>query len=290
MKARLYRIMFLQPIMTREIKIIRPARALARSITWKASKLTYIIGCLFVDRDLKEDFFCAYAYFRWIDDIVDELNITNPQRTQFIMRQDALIRSLFHGDVPFPMGDLCPEEQLLAKLTQARHHHPENLQSFVENMFAIIKFDAHRKDCTITNEELEWYSQRLGRSVVDGLQYFIGNDHDYPKTQNQYSAAIAAHITHLLRDTIPDIANGFINIPSDVLPEQDAETLDHPSVRSWVQARVILARKHFQEGRDYIRGLKVKRCQLASLLYCRQFERILDAIERDGYVLRRAYE
>jgi len=125
--------------------------------------------------------------------------------------------------------------------------------------------------------------------VVDGLQYFIGNDHDYPRSEHQYSAAIAAHITHMLRDTIPDIANGFINIPHDVVPEQDIKTPGHPSVRSWVKGRVMLARGHFQNGREYIRSLQVKRCQLASSLYCTQFERILDVIERDGYVLRHAY-
>lgn len=263
-------------------------RKLARSITWNASKLTYFIGRLFVDHDLKEDFFRAYAYFRWIDDIVDEANTTREKRMLFIGRQDALIQSLFSGDTL--VDDLHPEEELLVQLMQARHHHRDNLRSFVENMFAIIKFDSHRKDCYITTAQLDWYSQSLSRSVVDGLQYFIGNDHDYPRSENQYSAAIAAHITHLLRDTIPDIANGFINIPHDVIPEQDIQSADHPSVRNWVRARVLLARKHFRDGREYIRSLKVKRCQLASYLYCRQFERILDTIERDGYVVRHAYE
>jgi len=287
MVARLYRIIFHTPNMTRAIKRKYPLHSLAKSITWKGSKLTYIVGRLFVDRDLKEDFFRAYAYFRWIDDIVDELNSTREDRILFITRQDTLIRSLFSGDSA--VDDLRPEEELLVQLTQAPHKHSDNLRSFVENMFAIIKFDSYRKDRTISSAELDWYSQCLGRSVVDGLQYFIGNDHDYPKTENQYSAAIAAHITHMLRDTIPDIANGFINIPRDVLPEQDIHTTDHPSVRSWVKGRVMLARKHFQDGRKYIRSLQVKRCQLASYLYCNQFERILDIIERDDYVVRHVY-
>ncbi len=285
--AGLYRIIFHIPNMTRVIERTNPPRSLAGSITWKASKLTYFIGRVFVDRDLKEDFFRAYAYFRWIDDIVDESSATNEDRIRFVTRQDTLIKRLFSGDGL--MDDLRPEEELLLRLTESRHNHSDNLRSFVENMFAIIQFDAHRKDSTINSAELNWYSGCLGRSVVDGLQYFIGNDHDYPRSENQYSAAIAAHITHLLRDTIPDMANGFINIPSDVLPEQDIQTPDHPAVRSWVKDRVMLARRLFREGREYIRSLRVKRCQLASYLYCRQFERILDTIERDDYVVRRAY-
>jgi phytoene/squalene synthetase len=273
--------------MTREPEHNHPLRGLAKSITWKGSKLTYLIGRLFVDRDLKEDFFRAYAYFRWIDDIVDELNSTREDRILFITRQDTLIRSLFSGKTL--LNNLRPEEELLVQLTQASHNHSDNLRSFVENMFAIIKFDSYRKDRYISSAELDWYSQCLSRSVVDGLQYFIGNDHDYPRSENQYSAAIAAHITHMLRDTIPDIANGFINIPHDVVPEQSIKTTDHPSVRTWVKGRVMLARKHFQDGREYIRSLQVKRCQLASYLYCTQFEQILDAIERDDYVVRHAY-
>jgi phytoene/squalene synthetase len=273
--------------MTRDTERNHPLRSLAKSITWKGSKLTYIIGSLFVDRDLREDFFHAYAYFRWIDDIVDELSSTREERILFITRQDTLIRSLFSGETL--LNNLRPEEELLVQFTRAPHHHGDKLRSFVENMFAIIKFDSHRKDRYISSAELDWYSQCLARSVVDGLQYFIGNDHDYPRSENQYSAAIAAHITHMLRDTIPDMANGFINIPQDVLPEQGIKTTDHPSVRSWVKGRVRLARKHFQDGREYIRSLRVKRCQLASYLYCTQFERILDTIERDDYVVRHAY-
>ena len=287
MVARLYRIIFHNPNMTRETDSKNPRQSLARSITWKGSKLTYMVGRLLVDQDLKEDFFRAYAYFRWIDDFVDELSSTREGRIHFITRQDKLIRSSFSGNTL--MEGLRPEEELLLQLTQNLHNHTDNLRSFVENMFAIIKFDSYRKDCYISSAELDWYSQCLGRSVVDGLQYFIGNNHDYPRSENQYSAAIAAHITHLLRDTLPDMANGFINIPHDVIPKQDIQTIDHPSVRSWVRDRVMLARRHFQDGREYIRSMPVKRCQLASYLYCTQFERILDTIERDGYVLRHAY-
>jgi phytoene/squalene synthetase len=282
--------MFHTPNMMRDLQRTTPHALLAKSITWKGSKLTYLIGCIFVDRDLREDFFRAYAYFRWLDDIVDDSNTTRQDRLQFVMRQDSLIRCLFSGETWPSVDDLCPQEELLVQLTQARHHHSENLRSFVENMFAIIKFDAHRKDHTISSAELDWYSQRLARSVVDGLQYFIGNNHDYPRTENQYSAAMAAHITHLLRDTIPDIANGFINIPHDVVLEGHIQTTDHPAVRNWVKDRVILARRHFQDGREYIRSLPVKRCQLASYLYCNQFERILNVIEHDGYIVRHSYE
>ena len=45
--------------------------ALAESITRTGSKQTYYTARLMVDKDLVSDFCRAYAYFRWIDDIID---------------------------------------------------------------------------------------------------------------------------------------------------------------------------------------------------------------------------
>lgn len=264
-----------------------PTHSLATSLTWKGSKLTYLIGRLLVDRRLKGDFFRAYAYFRWLDDMIDETGIPQTRRMQIVARQSALIRSLFSDAAP--VSDLCPEEEMLVRLVGHPHNHGDRLRSFTENMFAIIEFDAHRKDRQITTPELDWYSERLSQSVVDGLQYFIGNDHDYPESEHKYSAAHAAHITHLLRDTVQDIANGFINIPQDVLIQPSLNALADDALRAWVKDRVGLARRLFQEGRSYIQTIQVRRCRLASHLYCTQFERILDTIERDRYVLRSAY-
>ena len=81
-------------------------------------------------------------------------------------------------------------------------------------MFAIIEFDAHRKGRLIRSEELDWYVNTLGRSVTDGLLYFIGNGSPYPEASNRYLAGTAAHISHLLRDTNQDNRDGFFNINS----------------------------------------------------------------------------
>jgi hypothetical protein len=36
---------------------------------------------------------------------------------------------------------------------------------------------------------------------MDGLQYFIGNEHPYPKTMDRNLAVVGAHLVHMLRDT-----------------------------------------------------------------------------------------
>ena len=45
---------------------------LAAGITKSASKQTYYTIRFFVDRDLVNDAYRAYAYFRWVDDVLDE--------------------------------------------------------------------------------------------------------------------------------------------------------------------------------------------------------------------------
>lgn len=262
---------------------------LARSITWKGSKQTYVIGRLMIDRDLADDFYRAYAYFRWIDDIIDISSQSDEERITFIRRQRDLIDRLYNGE---RTDDLTPEEEILADLISHDRGENSGLQSFIRNMFAIIEFDAYRKGWSIGREELVWYSSCLAKSVTDGIQYFIGNGHPYPDGDNRYSAAIGAHITHLLRDTVQDTADGFINIPAEYLEayEIGADDVLSSPYQAWVQERVEEARPCFREGKRYLDNLEVLRCKISGYWYCARFEAVLDTIERDGYRLRAEYE
>ena len=158
-------------------------------------------------------------------------------------------------------------------------------------MVAIIEFDACRRGRLISEDELTWYSNCLGKSATDGLQYFIGNGHPYPNTEDRYLASIAAHITHLLRDMLLDTAEGYINIPREYLEAHGIgpEDVESPPFRAWVRGRVELARQYFREGKRYLDNLDVLRCKIVGYWYCARFEGVLDAIEREGYILRAVY-
>ncbi len=262
---------------------------LARSITWEGSKQTYITGRLMIDRDLVDDFYRAYAYFRWVDDVIDISNQTGRERIDFIKRQRELIDGLYGNG---RSNDLTSEEEILADLI--RHDRGENsgLQSFIRHMFAIIEFDAYRKGWSIDHEELIWYAGTLSKSVTDGLQYFIGNGHPYPDGDNRLSAAIGAHITHLLRDTVQDTADGFINIPAEILEAHAIRPDDVESepYRNWVRDRVEEARQYLYEGKRYFDELDVLRCKITGHWYVARFEAVLDTIELDDYNLRADYK
>ena len=262
--------------------------ALARSITWAGSKQTYYVARLLVDKDLINDFFRAYAYFRWADDIIDVSSESDDERIAFISRQKVLINRLYSNE---RLDDLTPEEEILADLISHDREERSGLQSFIRNMFAVIDLDAHRKGRLISRQELTKYSNHLGKSVTDGLQYFIGHGHPYPTKDNRYLAAMGAHITHMLRDMVADTAEGFINIPREYLEAHgiSPEDVNSPAFRAWVRDRVALARQYFCEGKRYLDGLNVLRCKTAGHWYCARFEGVLDTIERDGYILRAEY-
>ena len=274
--------------------------ALARSITRASSKQSYMTARLLVDKDLVDDCCRAYGYFRWVDDVVDGATPVDAspagdgasqlkdERITFVRRQRELIDRLYRGERP---GDLAPEEAIIADLVGHDRGVDSGLQSFIRNFLAIIEFDAHRRGRLVSQAELVWYSNRLGKAVTDAIQYFIGNGHPYPTADNHYLAATAAHITHMLRDMVEDAAQGYINIPGEYLEAHSIgpEDVDSPPFRAWVRQRVLQARRLFRDGKQYIDGLDVLRCKIAAYWYCARFEGLLDTVERDGYVLRARY-
>jgi len=261
---------------------------LAHTITRSSSKQSYYIACLLVDRDLVDDCCRAYGYFRWADDVIDLNSLPKQERVSFIERQNDLIELLYRGEIP---TDLCPEEEIIADLIRHDRGKNSGLQSYIRNFMAILEFDAQRKGQPINQQELTWYSDCLGRAVTDAIQYFVGNGFPYPDDTNRYLAAKAAHITHMLRDLISDLDEGYINIPREYLEEHDLnpQDIESPLMRAWVKTQVQLARKYFREGKRYLDQLDVLRCKIAGYWYCVRFECVLDAIEKDGYILRTDY-
>ena len=261
---------------------------LARSITRASSKQSYLTAQLLADRPLADDCLRAYAYFRWADDMIDVSLSGCDERTVFIERQKGLIDNLYRGLRP---ADLLPEEAMLADLIAHDLTPDSGLRSFIHNFMSVIAFDACRKGRIVSQPELAAYTSCLAMAVMDGIQYFIGNEHAYPKTHDRALAVTGAHITHMLRDTLEDLSAGLVNIPAEYLEAHGIDIADVNSeqFRQWVREQVALARYCFQAGKNYIDSLEVLRCKLAGVWYCARFECVLDAIERDGYHLRAEY-
>lgn len=254
--------------------------ALARAITRRASRQTYHIIRWLVDRGRTDDAFRAYAYFRWVDDVLDAPGDDHAARLEFLRRQQQLLRGLTARTSP---GSLLPEERMLADLVDGIGDRHPGLRSYLEGMMAVMEFDARRRGRTIGDVELEQYSRLLAAAVMDAIAYFIGHDHTYPEGDGRIQAVVGAHIVHMLRDARDDVEHGYYNIPRPVLEAERIQPsdLDHPAYHRWVRRRLAQARRLLAEGKAYIRRMGCLRAQLAGYLYCGRFELVLRRIEID---------
>jgi phytoene/squalene synthetase len=241
-----------------------------------------------VDRDRTADAYHAYAYFRWLDDMLDEGKLGIAERMALIERQHALVEGAYRGEWP---PALTLEEHLLLDLIRSDQESDSGLQAYIRNMMAVIAFDAHRRGQLISQQELDDYTRHLAIAVTEVLHYYIGHDQFAQRDEAHYHAVIAAHITHLLRDTYEDIAAGYYNIPHEYLDAHRIAPWDVKGLayRDWVKSRVQLARDYFRTGKAYLAQDENHRRRLAGYAYVARFEGVLDAIERDGYRLRPEY-
>lgn len=269
--------------------MIEATVALAHSITKDGSKQSYYSLKYLADKQLADDALGAYAYFRWVDDFVDDLCPTKSERLAFIQRQKELIDQLYERACP---SGLSPEEEILAQIIGHDQATNSKLQSYIRNMFAITEFDAHRKGRLISQKELDWYTNSLAKAVIDHLQHFICHEYPYPTEASRYTAAKGAHVAHMLRDMLADIANDYFNIPKEYLEANDINPHDthSPAFRAWVRERVMLARRLFDDGKQYLDGLRTLRYKVVGCWYCARYVGVLDAIEREDYILRPAYD
>jgi len=264
------------------------ARGLAESITWTASKQTYLTIRFLADRQRTQAAFRAYAYFRWVDDTIDQQETDLSARIEFVERQKALVESLLRGEQP---SSLSSEETMLAELVCEDCSADSGLRAYITNMMAVMVFDVARRGRLITQQELREYTRWLATAVTDCMHYFIGHDCASPHTPERYQAVTAAHIVHMLRDACQDVPDGYINIPSEILHTYGirAQDFSSPAYRLWVRSRVELARAYFKAGAHYLAQVENRRCRLAGYAYTARFSAVLDIIERNGYFLKVSY-
>ncbi len=264
------------------------SQCLAAAITKTASKQTYYTIRLFVDRGLVADAFRAYGYYRWVDDVLDEPGGSLPEKVTFIRRQQSLLEALYRGE---RNDEVCAEEQMLAELVRHDTEKDSGLQMYLRLMMDVMIFDVTRRERVITQAELDDYSRKLAAAVTEAIYYFIGHGDPSPHSECRYLAVQGAHITHMLRDTMEDVANGYYNISGEYLHSHkiSPRQVDSPAYRQWVSERIQLAKQYFKAGRECTSQVKNLRCRLAGYAYMARFEGVLDSIERDGYLLRREY-
>jgi hypothetical protein len=269
---------------------------LATAITKAASKQTYYTIRFLVDRPLVDDAFRAYAYFRWVDDVLDAVATTGRAagdaeclvRMQFLGRQKALMDACLQGVAP---RDADPHEAMLVDLVRHADRSDRALEAYLRHMMLVMEFDVLRRGRLITQHELDDYTHWLAVAVTEAMHYFIGHGAASPADETRYLAVSGAHIVHMLRDTYADVDAGYFNVPREVL---EASSIGPANVqcdayRAWVSDRVRLARTYLDAGKDYFARVQSQRHRLAGIAYIARFEWLIDTLEREDFRLRREY-
>jgi phytoene/squalene synthetase len=270
------------------VRNVSASGKLAADITRAASKQTYYTIRLFADRGRSADAYRAYAYFRWVDDVIDGETGLLEERIAFANQQKSLLESCYRHEIP---ESPCAEEWMLVDLVHSDVEKNSGLQTYLRNMMDVMVFDARRRGQIISQVELSEYSHKLAKAVTEALYYFIGHDDPSPRHEARYFAVTAAHITHMLRDAVEDIQNGYFNVPREFLAMRGISPRDitRQAYRDWVRGRVQLAREFFKLARECTSQVKNLRCRLAGYAYTVRFEWMLNAIEREDYCLRADY-
>jgi phytoene/squalene synthetase len=269
--------------------------SLAAAITRAASRQTYYTIRFLVDRARRADAYRAYAYFRWVDDVLDGgaarscVELPRAERLAFVDREQALLEACLGGESPDPA---CPEEAILVDLLRRADPGDFELRSYLRHMMRVMVFDARRRGRLITSQELDDYTRSLAIAVTDAMHHFIGHASvGAPDDPDRIRAATGAHILHMLRDTDTDVRAGYFNTPREVL---EAFSLGPGDVRcdayrAWVRERVREAESHLDAGSAYFARIASPRHRFAGLAYVARFRWLIDRLERDGFQLRETY-
>jgi phytoene/squalene synthetase len=270
--------------------------SLASAITWEASKQTYYTIRLLVDRPLVDDAYRAYAYFRWVDDVLDAEvppgsvagDTERFERLRFLDRQKSLLDQCLRGVDP---RDANRHEAMLVELVRRADPFDARLEAYLRHMMLVMDFDVRRRGRLISQAELNEYTRWLATAVTEAIHYFIGNGAAAPHDETRYLAVTGAHILHMLRDTCGDVRAGYFNIPREVLEAHSIGPADvhNDAYREWVEGRVQLARAHLDAGRAYFARVQSPRHRLAGLAYVARFEWLIQTLEREDFSLRPRY-
>ena len=270
--------------------------SLAAAITRVASRQTYYTIRFLVDRPLVEDAYRAYAYFRWVDDVVDEVTATGWDasdterlvRSRFLGRQQTLLEACLNGEEP---GVVDPHEAMLVELARHGDRTDPRLAAYLRHMMLVMAFDVARRYRIVTRQELDDYTRWLAIAVSEAMHYFIGNGTRAPHDETRYQAASGAHIVHMLRDTYADVRAGYFNVPRDLLEVASIGPADVrcDAYRAWVRERVSAARAAFAAGQSYFSHVESRRHRLAGIAYMARFQWLIEALERNDFTLEEEY-
>jgi len=258
--------------------------AQATATTKQHNPTAYLLSNLLHDKGMTPIFCLVYAYFRWLDDYIDESGTESFLCRQMVASQKELLVEAYSDP---RMSASSIRESMLVTVANFDKSRRMLLKTSIFDMFSALECDSYRRGTVVSSKELAQYSYWLGRSYTKALQACIAYPYEYPDHGYKYYAGVGAHITHIVRDLFEDLAMGYINISKEDIRRYsiDIRCPTATSLRAWTQKTVLSARKYLNWGKLYLNTLPIFRCRLMGYLYCSRYEMVLDAIEDANYDL-----
>lgn len=162
----------------------------SRKIHKKTGKTFYFATKLF-PKDIREETYVLYAFFRKSDDVVDTLNPTD--------NQDEKLESFKKQATGIEEPD-DPVIEAFNKVRKSKSISDGNIESFIDAM----KIDIDKNDYE-TYEELEDYMDGSAASVGRMMTEIIDPDKEQKALDHATSLGIAFQMTNFIRDVGEDI-------------------------------------------------------------------------------------
>lgn len=257
--------------------------ATGRKITREMTPFGYWLGQAFFRPARRSILYMAYAYFRWLDDLVDQVEISRNLAIEIVERQRMLVQAWYSGKDPAPLDR---SEALLRAVIEHDRRTGYRLHHMIGSFLAALAWDAERRHTVVSQHDLDRYSLWLGCAYAEGLLFGLGLDPADAAYQGAIDACgVAAHLAHLVRDLRIDLALGYINISTEDIERFSIDLAD-PRLRGvgrWVPTTVERAQILFQQGRMQRRAMPSLRARLVFDLVCLRYLRLLDQI-RSGWL------
>jgi len=264
---------------------LQDVQAIAKERTKASNPTAYFLVRLFGEKDRRDHSFLIYAYFRWVDDIIDCPRTSYEEKKRFMERQGKLLRNLYDGLAY--QGDYILEEQFAHYFVAFDREMGFALKDDILGMFSVSMHDLERNGAPTPAKEMDEFIYVESKSFINMIRFFCGETGGYDGA-DEYDEGIGCKLVHLLRDFIEDLDQGCVNISRDDMEKYriNLDNVNNDNFRAWVRDRVELVRERFRRGKRNLSNSRRLRYKIASYLYCAKYEDILTIIEKDNYYLR----
>lgn len=249
-------------------------RAKAINVVRRESPAGYWINRILLNPDAFPISCFIYAYFRWLDDLVDSPGMPNCTMSTILRSQRQSIVGQFAGQED-ERKDLNPYEKMMLLAVHMALRSGYSIEQPILDMLDALELDSLRRYSVATKETLDEISFKLGRAYTDFYWIFTNDPLCPPLPDDVYMLGFGAYQVHMLRDFYEDLSLGYYNVSIEDLSQlnlDNKEGLALADKSSWVEMMAKKALGSLQLGLLSLEHVPNERfrfiCYSTSAKYC----------------------